>query len=149
MNPDETPHTDDYFVSFDKKLLDYSFVIREIQASYWGGWRSPIVVMKSIDNAASLCAGVYHRHEGGKDEQVGFARIVTDGCTFAWICDVIITKAHRGKGLGKFLMGQVMSHPEVAPRACMLATRDAHKLYEKFGFSRFEALKRLPGPTSE
>lgn len=147
MNFDETPHTNDYFVSADKRLIDSAFVIREIQASYWGGWRSPAVILKSIDH--SLCFGVFQRTEGGKDVQVGFARVVTDYCTFAWICDVVISRAHRNKGLGKFLMRTVMDHPDVKPRACMLATQDAHGLYLKFGFKNFVAMKRLPDVGTE
>lgn len=148
MNEDETPHGNDFYVSFDKKLLDPQFIIKEIQKSYWGGWRSINVVLKSLDH--SLCAGLYKRvvsdtpGESPKDIQVGFARVVTDYCTFAWICDVIVAEPYRKAGLGKFLMAKVMDHPDVSPRACMLATRDAHGLYRKFGFSDFTAMKRLP-----
>lgn len=155
MSAFDDPHADGFYVSFDKKLIDPAFVIREIQHSYWGAWRSPIVILRSLDH--SLCAGLYKHAvwnpatepEKPKDEQVGFARVVTDYCTFAWICDVLVTKQHRGAGLGQFLMRAVMEHPDVKPRACMLATRDAHGLYRKFGFEPFEAMKRLPGQHSE
>ena len=143
MNFDETPHTGDFFVIFDKGLLDAAFVIKEITTSYWGSWRTPMVVLRSIDH--SLCAGVYLRQgEGKPDRQVGFARVVTDYTTFAWICDVVITKDFRGKGLGSFLMRTLMEHPDVKPRACLLSTQDAHELYAKFGFRQFVAMKRLP-----
>jgi Acetyltransferase (GNAT) domain len=145
---DETPFSG-YYVSADKKLLDEEFVIREITGSYWGGWRSKQTILKSIDN--SLCFGLYERtppnHEDfpvKKDPQVGFARVVTDYATFAWICDVVISRYAQGKKLGTFLMSCVMKHPEVKPRACLLTTRDAHELYAKFGFVRFEAMKYVP-----
>jgi GNAT superfamily N-acetyltransferase len=85
-------------------------------------------VDRSIDN--SLCFGVY---DG--DEQVGFARVVTDAATFAYLGDVFVLPPHRGRGLGKQLMEEVMAHPDVqGVRRFMLATADAHALYERFGF---------------
>ena len=151
---DATPPGKDYYISFDKALIDPAFVIREIQHSYWGSWRTPMTILKSMDY--SICAGVFKHavwekkdEQKPKDFQVGFARVVTDYTTFAWICDVLIAKEHQGKGLGKFLMWHLHQHPDVKPRACMLATRDAHDLYSKFGYTRFEAMKRLPSETGE
>ena len=87
------------------------------------------MVDRSIDN--SLCFGLY---EG--DEQVGFARVVTDAATFAWLGDVFVLPDHRGRGLGKRLIEAVMAHPDLQGlRKFMLATADAHSLYERFGFS--------------
>lgn len=153
MNFDDIPGAG-FYGSFDKKLIDPQFVIKAITTSYWGSWRTPIVILKSMDH--SICAGVYMRTPFDAtrdpqlpDKQVGFARIVTDYTTFAWICDVIIDKDYRGKGLGKFLMRIVMEHPDVKPRACMLATRDAQGLYQQFGFEEFTAMKRLPSKTGE
>lgn len=147
MTTEEVPHSKDYFVSTDKALLDPAFVIKEIQTSYWGSWRSHHTVLKSIDH--SLCFGVFlHDPDRKSQTQVGFARVVTDYCTFVWICDVVITKDHRHKGLGKFLMNAVMAHPEVAPRACLLSTHDAHPFYRALGFSDFQAMKRLPNKTA-
>ena len=68
--------------------------------------------------------------------QVGFGRIVTDGVTIAWICDVVIDEAHRGAGLGKALVEAIVTHPEIAGLRQILATRDAHALYEQFGYER-------------
>lgn len=143
-----------FYVSFDRALIDEAFVIKEISTSYWGSWRSPIVILRSIDR--SLCAGVYERSIPSeedfptkRDKMVGFARVVSDFCTFAWICDVIITKEYRGRGLGKFLMASLMKHPEIEPRACLLATQDAHDLYRKFGFESITAMKRLPSKRGE
>ena len=147
----DAPFSSGYYVSFDQRLIDPAFVIKEIQGSYWGNWRSPMVILRSMDH--SICAGVYqhtkaedHEDFPTKDEMVGFGRVVTDYTTFAWICDIIITEGHRHKGLGSFLMHSIMSHPEVAPRACLLATRDAHELYRKFGFENVSMMKRLPNP---
>lgn len=154
MDFDATPPGNSYYVSFDRELMDTAFIIKEITGSYWGGWRSPATILKSMDH--SICAGVFKhsvwdvaKTEKPKDEQVGFARVVTDHATFAWICDVIITADHRGKNLGKFLMFHLHNHPEVSPRACMLATRDAHDLYRKFGYTDFTAMKKLPGNNTE
>ena len=151
---DAQPPGNDYYVSFDKSLIDPAFVIREIQTSYWGSWRNINTILKSMDH--SLCAGVFKhsvwdpaKGEKPKDVQVGFARVVTDYATFAWICDVVIAKEHRRHGLGKFLMFHLMQHPDVKLRACMLATKDAQGLYRKFGFQEFTAMKRLPSATGE
>jgi len=86
-------------------------------------------VQKSIDN--SLCFGVF---EGAR--QVGFARVITDRATYAYIGDVFILESHRGRGLGKKLMAAIMGHPELQSlRRWSLVTRDAHGLYEQFGFT--------------
>jgi len=90
------------------------------------------VVERSIDN--SLCFGAY---DG--DEQIGFARVVTDGATYAHLMDVFVLSSHRGRGIGKDLMRAVMSHPELQGlRKFTLHTADAHALYEQFGFHRVE-----------
>ena len=157
MNFDDTPHSGDFYVSCDRNLLDEAFVIREIRATKWGAWRSPVVVLNSIER--SLCFGLYQRrmvspdHEDfplRKDPQVGFGRVVTDYCTFAWICDIVVTKEHRGKGLGTFMMRAIMANDQVAPRACLLrAEPEARGIYEKFGFVPVDAMRRLPAKTRE
>jgi GNAT superfamily N-acetyltransferase len=87
------------------------------------------VARRSLDN--SLCFGLYER-----GRQVGFARVVTDRATFAWLCDVFVLEAYRGRGLSKWLIGCVMSHPDLRGlRRLLLGTRDAHGLYERFGFT--------------
>ena len=155
MNPttpfDDTGHFGDFFVSTDKKLLDTFFIVKELKQTYWGSWMEPITVMHSIDH--SLCFGLYHREFaeseegpiGHVDRQVGFARVVTDYSTVAWVCDVFVTAAFRKRGLSKFLMKSVMEHPEVKPRSVLLCTKDAHALYAKFGFQPFMAMKRQGG----
>ena len=94
--------------------------------SYWAQGRSFEAVQKSVEH--SLCFGVY----AGR-QQVGFARVVTDYATFAWLCDVFILESHRGKGLGKRLIECVVAHPELQSVRFMLATRDAHELYRRYG----------------
>lgn len=85
--------------------------------------------------AHSLCFGVY-----GEGEQVGFARVVTDYATFAWLCDVFVLETARRRGLGKWLIASVIAHPDLQGlRRFTLATRDAHELYRRYG--GFEALR--------
>jgi N-acetylglutamate synthase-like GNAT family acetyltransferase len=87
------------------------------------------VVAKSLAN--SLCFGLYD----ATGAQVGLARMVTDRATFAYLCDVYVLEAHRGRALGKFLMECVQAHPELQDlRRAMLVTADAHGLYAQFGF---------------
>jgi GNAT superfamily N-acetyltransferase len=120
-------------VSTDKKKLDIGAIhdwLSEI--SYWAKGRPLSTVEESIEN--SLCFGVY---DG--DQQVGFARVVTDHCTFAWLCDVFILESHRGLGLGKWLVECVVAHPDLQDLAVfVLATTDAHELYRRYG--GFESL---------
>ena len=97
------------------------------QHSYWAaaGARR---VERSIEN--SMAFGLYHG-----DQQVGFARIVTDYATFAWVADVFVVPEHRGRGLSKWLMEVIIAHPKLQGfRRWVLATKDAHGLYEQFGF---------------
>jgi GNAT superfamily N-acetyltransferase len=119
-----------YFVSDDKGLLDVSMIHRYLSGeSYWAKGIPKVVVEKSVAN--SFCFGVYASDE----TQVGFARLVTDKATFAYLADVFILENHRGKGLSKLLMETIQSHPELQGlRRWVLGTRDAHKLYEQFGW---------------
>jgi phosphoglycolate phosphatase-like HAD superfamily hydrolase/GNAT superfamily N-acetyltransferase len=126
-----------YFISTDRRLVDLEVVCALLAASYWASDRPRDVIAESI--AASLNFGLYKRDSG---RQVGFARVVTDGCTFSWLCDVAVNEAERGNGLGKFLMASLMSHPVLARTRVVLGTRDAHGLYEKYGFVRHELMRR-------
>src|SRR4051812_20829395 len=120
----------DYVISTDRERLDVR-AIHEFLAdeSYWARGVTREVVEKSIAN--SLPFGAYRG-----DEQVGFARVVTDRATFAWLADVFVLPSARGGGLGKALIETVVGHPDVSGvRRHLLATRDAHGLYERFGFS--------------
>lgn len=126
-----------FLISTEPGLLDVDFVCGGLNRTYWAENRPRGTIEESIRN--SLCFGVYEK--AGK-KQVGFARVVTDKATFAWICDVFIDEKQRSRGLGKWLMSCVSSHPYVRDSMSVLGTRDAHGLYEKFGFARSEFMKR-------
>lgn len=115
-------------ISTNQDRLDREAIHEFLRNSYWARGISRTVVDESIENA--LCFGLY---EGGK--QVGFARVITDFATFAYLSDVFVIESHRGLGLSKWLMEVIMGHPQLQSlRRWMLATRDAHGLYEQFGF---------------
>ena len=133
------PATGTYIVSTAPGRLDLDFVCAALGGSYWAKGRERAVIRRSIRN--SLCFGVYERRGG---RQVAFARVVTDNATFSWICDVIVDEKERGKGIGKLLMASVSGHPMVRRTLCILGTRDAHGLYEKFGFAREELMTHRP-----
>jgi GNAT superfamily N-acetyltransferase len=122
----------DYSVSTNPAQLDVDLVHGFLTASYWAAGIPRDVVERSI--AGSLPFGLYREHERGQ-EQIGFARVITDGATFAWIADVFVVGSRRGEGLGVWLMECIVSHPDLQGlRRWMLATRDAHELYRKVGF---------------
>ena len=119
----------DYQISTDRDRIDVDLVFHFLSdESYWRRGIPRHIVERSIEN--SLCFGVY-----SGDEQVGFARVITDRATFALIADVFIVASHRGKGLSKRLMREVVNHPDLQGLSRMLLlTSDAHSLYEQFGF---------------
>jgi GNAT superfamily N-acetyltransferase len=111
--------------------LDLDVVHGFLQRSYWASERPLETVKRSVEH--SLNFGLYQERDR---RQIGFARVVTDLATFAWLCDVFIDEAHRGQGLGAWLMQTVVDHPELrCMRLWVLGTRDAHGLYEKIGFT--------------
>ncbi len=119
-----------HVVSDDPARLDIAYVHAFLVNSYWSPGIPRDVVARAI--ASSLPFGLYD----GTGAQVGFARVITDRATFAYIADVFVDEAFRGKGLGKLLMSAIMSHPDLQGlRRWSLATRDAHGLYRQFGFS--------------
>jgi len=126
-----------YEISADAERLDLEIIHRYLsEESYWAPGISREIVARSIAN--SLCFGVY---DGAT--QVGFARLITDCATYAYLADVFILEAHRGKGLSKRLMEAIIAHPEVQGlRRWSLITRDAHTLYEQFGFKPLAAPHR-------
>ena len=124
-----------YSISTDKSKLDAGLVHEYLsERSYWAQGRPLDVVETSIEH--SVCFGVY---DG--DRQVGFARVVTDYVTFAWLCDVFILESHRGRGLGKWLIECVVAHPDLRGfKSFLLATSDAHELYRRYG--GFDSLEK-------
>jgi GNAT superfamily N-acetyltransferase len=127
----------EYTISTDHEKLNIETVHNFISTqSYWGIGRPIEVVRKSIEN--SLPFGIYHC-----EEMIGFARVVTDYATFAWIADVFVLEKHRGKGLSKWLMEVILNHPELQGfRRWVLATKDAHELYRKYGFQELKRSER-------
>jgi ribosomal protein S18 acetylase RimI-like enzyme len=120
-----------YEISTDPARLDIAAMHSYLTRSYW----SPGIPRDIVERAArhSLCFGLYESATGA---QVGLMRVVTDHATFAYLCDVYVLEAHRGHGLSKWMMREVMAHPALAgARRVMLATRDAHGLYRQFEFT--------------
>jgi GNAT superfamily N-acetyltransferase len=129
---------DGHWVSDDPALIDVDAVHRWMSTqSYWANDRPREVTEKAI--AGSLNLGLFT----GDGSQVGFCRWVTDGATFAWLCDVCIDQGHRGEGLGIFLVTAATEHPAVSDLRLLLGTRDAHDLYRKFGFTPIARPERL------
>jgi GNAT superfamily N-acetyltransferase len=121
----------EYEISTDTHRLNVEVIHKFLaEDSYWSPGIPRSVVERAIGN--SLCFGVYHRAA-----QVGFARVVTDKSTFALLADLFILKAHRGKGLSKWLMHRVVGHEDLQGlRRLLLLTSDAHGLYRQFGFEQ-------------
>ena|SRR5919206_953875 len=118
-----------FIISTDKTKLDIPFIHHFLTSSYWAEGIPVEVVQKSIEG--SLCFGIYKGMQ-----QVGFARVITDEATFAYLADVFIAPDFRKKGLSKWLMQIIMAYPSLQGlRRIMLATRDAHGLYQQFGFT--------------
>jgi aspartate racemase len=119
---------DGYVISTDRSRLDRNAIWRFLQAAYWSPGIARATVERNIENA--LVFGLY----APDGAQAGFARLVTDTGSFAWLADVFVLPAHRGRGLGVWLVDTAVSHPAVARLRILLGTRDAHGLYERFGF---------------
>ncbi|MEO8034039.1 MAG: GNAT family N-acetyltransferase [Acidobacteriota bacterium] len=117
-------------ISTDKTTLDVALIHRFLsEESYWAKNIPRPLVERSIEN--SLCFAAFD-----SESQVGFARVVTDRATFAYVGDVFVVSSHRGRGVSRLLLEAIRSHPDLQGlRRWHLLTRDAHALYEKFGFS--------------
>jgi GNAT superfamily N-acetyltransferase len=153
--PREFARRGPYFLSTDPVLLDVSLIHAFLsEQSYWAPGIPREVVERSLKN--SLCFGLFR-----ESQQIGFARVVTDRATFAWLGDVFVIDAFRGQGLGKWMVRALLGHPDLQGlRRILLGTRDAHNLYARFGFtpladpSRFLEIHRPnlylsgQGPTS-
>jgi GNAT superfamily N-acetyltransferase len=128
-----------YHISTDKELLDIAIIHNYLaKESYWAKNIPKEIVEKSIQH--SICFGVYFNKE-----QIGFARLITDKATFAYLADVFILEEHRNKGIAKFLMKAILDYPEIKEvRGILLRTKDAHELYKKFGWEQVgeESIKR-------
>jgi GNAT superfamily N-acetyltransferase len=127
----ETQHNG-YTISTNKNALNIPLIHQFLsEDSYWAQQIPLPTVITSINN--SLCFGMYF-----EEQQVGFARLITDAATFAYLADVFIVPAHRGKGLSKWMLATIHAHPHLQGlRRWLLGTKDAHSLYEQFGWKRF------------
>jgi GNAT superfamily N-acetyltransferase len=141
-----------FFISTDKNKLDVTFIHNYLSKETYWAKNIPIqIVQKSIDG--SFCFGLFVAENvlevtqiNATGRQVGFARVVTDYATFAYLADVFIIDNYRGKGLSKRLMETIINHPELQGlRRWMLATKDAHGLYAQFGFLPLDKPERIMG----
>lgn len=132
----QTYQRDNFLISTDVDKLDIDMIHTYLaQESYWSAGISREKVTRFV--RYSLCFGVYDQQVIG-DQQIGFARVVTDYTTFAYLADVFILDAYRGRGLGKWLVASILSHPDVQGlRRWSLRTADAHSLYTRFGFKSY------------
>ena len=123
----------EFVISSDRARIDLDSTHAFLTACYWAKGIPRDVVARSIEH--SLCFGIYNGME-----QVGFARVISDYATYAYIGDVFVLEPYRGQGLGKWLMQCIMQHPTLQGlRRWSLATRDAHGLYTQFGFTSLKA----------
>jgi GNAT superfamily N-acetyltransferase len=133
MQPIETQR-ENLLISTDPAHLDLDAMVEMLSRSYWAKGRTREVIARSIQH--SLVFGVYD-----DEKQIGMARVISDYTTFAWLCDVFIHEDYRGRGLGRWLMETILSHPELKDvTRFRLVTQDAHGLYEQYGF------KPIPNP---
>lgn len=130
-----------FTIDTDRARVDLDVVHGFLTECYWAKGIPRDVVKRSIDGA--LCFGIYREGEGARAEQVGFARVITDFATYAYIGDVFVLEPWRGLGLSKWLMECITAHPELQGlRRWVLATRDAHGLYRQFGFTGIQHPER-------
>lgn len=128
----------EYLLTADPKRVDFGRVHRWLaDESYWAANRPYDLVARSIEGSLpySVFAG---------DDQVAFARAVTDGATFAWICDVFVDGSHRGRGLGKWMIDTILA--DLSARGIqrfLLATKDAHEVYRRSGFEELAGAHRF------
>ena len=126
-----------YEISLDPARVDVEAAHAYLSSSYWAQGIPIDLLRKAIAN--SLCVAAFHQ-----GVQVGFARVVTDRATFAYLADVYVLEAHRGRGLSRRLVAALLDQPEMQGlRRLMLVTRDAHGLYEKFGFTSLAHPERV------
>ncbi len=132
-----------YWISDDPALLDIGRVHEWMsQEAYWAEGRARAVMVRAIEH--SLSVGLY-TPDG---MQVGYARLVTDRATFAWLCDVFVDQAHRGRGLGSFLIAQTVGHPDVADIRQVLMAEPGRTIYRRLGYvdlPRTERWMERPG----
>ena len=128
----------EFLISTSRDRLDLDVVHSFLTNCYWAKGIPREVVVRSIEHA--LCFGIYDR----SGAQVGFARVISDFATIAYVGDVFVLETHRGQGLGRWLMQCIMQHPTLQNlRRWILTTRDAHGLYAQVGFTPVKAPERF------
>jgi N-acetylglutamate synthase-like GNAT family acetyltransferase len=126
-----------FMISTDRNKVNVDKVCEFLAQSYWANTRKRETIIKSLEH--SICFSLFH-----ENTQIGFARVITDGATFAYLCDVFIDEAYRGKGLGKWMLECILEHPDIAPvRRFCLVTKDAHEFYRPFGFQSLQQPERF------
>jgi GNAT superfamily N-acetyltransferase len=122
------PSPGHYEISTNRNRLDVALIHNFLRSSYWAQGIPRAVVERSIQN--SLCFGAFLN-----EQQVGFARVITDFASIAYVADVFVVPEHRGRGISKLLMHAILEYPDLqGVRRLLLATRDAHGLYAQFAF---------------
>ena len=126
----------EFEIDDDPERIDFDVVVASLQATYWGEGLSPETIVASFRNADAF--GLY-RNSGA---QIGCARVVTDRVRFAWLSDVVVDADYRGHGLGTWFTETILAHPNYRDvQRWVLATRDAHHIYAKFGFAPADATR--------
>jgi GNAT superfamily N-acetyltransferase len=126
-------HRDEFMISDDPKRVNLEIVADLLAKTYWGPKRSRPVVEKLIPK--SFCFSLLRN-----GEQIGFARVVSDFTVFSWLSDLVIEDEYRGKGLGRWFLECILSHPQIGKTQFVLQTTHARVLYKKFGFQESEKL---------
>lgn len=124
----------EYYITDSIENVDFDWIVKSLLGTYWAKDRDPVRLRNSLDNSTLISI-----YKGKK--QIGFARVISDYNIVAYLCDVYIDEGHRGKGAGKALMDYVTKHPSMNVYSANLGTKDAHGLYEKYGFERKEGMK--------
>ncbi|MCT2537704.1 GNAT family N-acetyltransferase [Aquibacillus koreensis] len=124
----------EFVISDERMKIDVDAVHQLLSNTYWASKRSKEDVAKSMKH--SIVFGLYE-----DSKQIGFARVITDKTVFSWLLDVVIDTSYRGKGLGKWLITCILEHPDIKQTRIGLATKDAHRFYEDFGFKISECMR--------
>ena len=117
------------WISKEKENLDKNLIVQELLNTYWAGNRTREQIEKSLEH--SICFGLYE-----EKSLIGFARVISDQSTFAYLCDVFVIEDKQGQGHGKTLVEYILSDPDLLKVNWLLRTKDAHGLYDKYGFSK-------------
>jgi len=131
-------HQDDFTITNDPARIDLNYLYPLLLTTYWANQRTRPQVARALEN--SLCFTLLHANQ-----QIGFARVISDHAVIGYLADVVIDPAHRGRGLGKWLVSCVIAHPELQSCKIILETADAHTLYEQYEFEHVPAMKRPAG----